>query len=170
MFEVQGQTFKMIILTYIFLYSGVFLRLKPTKPGEKKTPIHFLILFSVNHHSIQANKSLRKPFSFFFSFGCLYFSQLPRDRGKRMEYKVLHSQSIQIRIQPVKSSKLLFRLKAEKETSKKPACHFFSIQLLCFHERLYIIRGTEQSLFRFFFINNERLFGITWKLLLEIYS
>lgn len=34
-FEVWGQTFKMLILTYIFLYSGVFLHLKPTKPGEK---------------------------------------------------------------------------------------------------------------------------------------
>lgn len=60
-----------------------------------------------------------------------------------------------LEIQPVESSKLLFRFKAEKATSKNQHAIFFSIQLLCFPERLYIISSTDQSLFGFFFTNIE---------------
>lgn len=146
----------MLILTYIFLYSGVFLHLKPTKPGEKNNnafpyfifceppfntgeqilqEIFFLSLFFQQSIFELAAQRHREKNCIATKFSCTMYSTKKFSQQSLLNY---YSDSKQKK-QPVKTSMPFF----------------FSIQLLCFPESLYIISSTDQSLFGFFFTNIE---------------
>lgn len=117
--EVWGQTFKMIILTYIFLYSGVFLHLKSTK--------QFIPLFYFLWTTIQYRWTNPWWNHFPFSFhSAVYIWAMYGEENCTATKSCIHN-VIKLEIQPVKSSIWLFRLKAEKATSKNQQTTFFPV-------------------------------------------
>lgn len=185
-FEVWGQTFKMIILTCILLYSRVFLHLlhnafesnKIRLKKKKTVSTHFPNLHSVSHFSLQDNKSLKgKSFSFSFHwvfvFELVAFVYMKNCIGKK---KICMHSIFKLEIQAVQSLDYYPNAKQKRKIPHQKnqyVTFIFSLYVywffLHFTERVYIIISNNQSLFCFHY-KYWKWFRMTQKMFLLICS